>query len=139
MADDDVLQAPEAGYEPLFRTSAFLDATGPYYFKRQEQGFTVAVRVMPKHMNTSGTAHGGLLATLADVSLGYVTASSQNPPLRMITTSLCIDYVGSAKLGEWLEATVSIVKTGNRLAFANACIAVGANPVASAKAVFLVL
>ena len=99
----------------------------------------VGLRVQDKHANASGTIHGGLVAALADVSIGYVTSMSKTPPLRMMTASLTIDYVGTAKMGDWVEAHVSIVKTERRLAFANAVIKVGATPVASAGAVFLVL
>ncbi|MGZ2748288.1 PaaI family thioesterase [Burkholderia stagnalis] len=127
------------GFQPLFRTSPFLDATGPYFYKPMENGFVVGLRVQDKHTNASGTIHGGLVATLADVSIGYVASMSKTPPLRMMTASLTVDYVGTAKKGDWVESHVSIVKTGRRLAFANAVIKVGATPVASAGAVFLVL
>lgn len=127
------------GFEPLFRSSPFLDATGPYFYKPQSEGFVVGLRIAEKHTNVQGTAHGGLLATLADIALGYVTAMSQQPPLRMTTTSLSLDYVGGAKLGEWLEAHVSIVKVGSRLAFANALLTSDGATVASTRATFLVL
>ncbi|RMX15003.1 PaaI family thioesterase [Vandammella animalimorsus] len=127
------------GFKPLFRTSPFLDATGPYFYKPLEEGFIVGLRVGAKHLNTSGTAHGGLLATLADVALGYVTAMSQQPPVRMTTTNLGLDYVGVAHEGDWLQAHVSVVKLGSRLAFANALIAANEAPVATARATFLVI
>ncbi|RQR55181.1 PaaI family thioesterase [Burkholderia sp. Bp9126] len=127
------------GFQPLFRTSPFLDATGPYFYKPMEDGFVVGLRVQDKHTNASGTIHGGLVATLADVSIGYVTSMSKTPPLRMMTASLTIDYVGTARKGDWVEAHVGIVKTGRRLAFANAVLKVGATPVANAGAVFLIL
>ncbi|MBO4123285.1 PaaI family thioesterase [Cupriavidus gilardii] len=130
---------PPQGYRPLFRTSPFLDATGPYFYKEQAQGFTIGLRVAEKHTNASGTVHGGLIATLADVSLGYVTATSQQPPLRMTTANLSIDYVGAARPGDWIESHVDIVKTGSRLAFAKALISVDGRPVASTSAVFLVV
>lgn len=127
------------GFQPLFRTSPFLDACGPFCYKPTENGFVIALRVDDKHTNASGTIHGGLVATLADISTGYVTSASKTPPLRMITTSLCVDYVGTARKGDWVEAHVNIVKAGRRLAFANTTIRVGTNPVASARAIFLVL
>ncbi|HEX5784314.1 MAG TPA: PaaI family thioesterase [Burkholderiaceae bacterium] len=129
---------PES-FVPLFRSSPFLDATGPYFCKPLGKGFVVGIRVEPRHTNSSGTAHGGLLATLADVSLGYVTATSQDPPLRMTTTSLGLDYVGTAKLGAWLEAEVNVVKVGSRLAVATALISSDGAPVASARAAFQVV
>lgn len=127
------------GFEPLFRTSPFLDATGPYFYKPLNQGFIVGLRISERHANVQGTAHGGLLATLADISLGYVTAMSQHPPLRMTTTSLSLDYVGSAKIGDWVEAHVSVIKVGSRMAFANAILMVGVTPVASTRASFMVV
>ncbi|MGM9515891.1 PaaI family thioesterase [Roseateles sp. DB2] len=130
---------PPAGYEPLFRTSPFLDATGPWFHRRTQEGFVVGLRIDKRHTNNAGTAHGGLIATLADIALGYVTASSQQVPLRMTTTHLSLDYVGGAALGAWLEARVSIVKVGSRLAVANAIIMADDTPVASAHASFLVL
>lgn len=127
------------GFKPLFRTSPFLDATGPYFYKPLEEGFIVGLRVEAKHANTSGTVHGGLLATLADVSLGYMTAMSQQPPIRMTTTNLGLDYVGAANVGDWLEAHVSVIKVGSRLAFANVLIVANCVPIVTARATFLVI
>ena len=80
------------GFVPLFRTSPFLDLIG--------------LRIAPMHTNASGTWHGGAIATLADVALGYVAAASRKPPLRMVTSSLGIDYVGAAQVGDWVQAEV---------------------------------
>jgi acyl-coenzyme A thioesterase PaaI-like protein len=61
----------------------------------------------------------------------------------MVTSSLAVDYVGTALVGDWVESAVTVVKAGGRLAFVNALItareAGAARPVASARAVFLVL
>lgn len=138
-ADAFRADAVPEGYEPLFRTSPFLDATGPYYYRRQDEGFTVGLRVEPKHTNASGTIHGGLIATIADVSLGYVTAFSAQPPLLMVTANLSIDYVGIARIGEWVEARVNVIKTGSRMAFAEALISAEGRSVARTSAVFAVV
>ena len=87
------LPAVPDGFVPLFRTSPFLDLTGPYFHRPLTQGFLIGLRIAPMHTNASGTWHGGAIATLADVALGYVTAASRKPPLRMVTSSLGIDYV----------------------------------------------
>jgi acyl-coenzyme A thioesterase 13 len=128
-----------SGYGPLFRTSQFLDATGPYFCKRTDGDFFVGLRILSKHLNSVGSVHGGLLATLADVSLGYATALSRDPHLQLTTANLSLDFVRAAKCGDWVESRVSILKTGNRLAFANAVILANDVPVASARAVFMVL
>ncbi len=126
------------GFLPLFRTSPFLDSVGPFFY-RQEQAsdpLVVAVRIMEKHCNVSGTVHGGLISTLADVALGYATAFSQEPPVRLTTVNLSLDFTGVARIGDWLEARTHIHKLGKRMAFANALIACGEEPVARASAVF---
>jgi acyl-coenzyme A thioesterase 13 len=134
----DSADCPE-GFLPLFRTSPFLDVAGPFFYKPGKDGFVVGLRVMNKHTNASGTVHGGLVATLADVSMGYVTVASQSSPLRMITANLDVDFVGMAKPGDWIESHVSVTKAGSRLAFASALIISAGVTIASTKAVFMVL
>lgn len=131
--------APPEGFRPLFRSSPFLDLVGPLFFRPEGESFTVGMRVLPRHVNNSGTMHGGLIATLADVSLGYVTAGSRKPPLRMATASLALDYLGAAPQGSWVEARVSIDKIGRHMAFATAAIAADGRAVATARALFAVL
>ncbi len=131
--------APPEGFQPLFRTSPFLDLVGPLFWRPEGESFTVGMRVLPRHVNGSGTMHGGLIATLADVSLGYVTAGSRKPPLRMATASLALDYMGAAPLGSWVQARVTIDKIGRHMAFASASIAAEGRPVATARALFAVL
>ncbi len=96
------------------------------------------MRVMRAHTNSSGSMHGGLIATLADVSLGYVTAASRKPAIRMTTASLATEYLGAAKLGAWVEAQVSVTKIGKRLAFSDAVISSDGRPIAKARAIFAV-
>jgi uncharacterized protein (TIGR00369 family) len=125
-----------AGFEPLFRTSPFLDLLGPFFYRRSEKTFIVGLRVTSQHANARGTAHGGLLLTLADIALGYVPSFSQSPPLSLTTANLSADFAGHAKVGDWLEAHVDIQKIGSRLVFANAYLLVGAERIARVSAVF---
>ena len=109
---------PPAGFEPLFRTSPFLQTIGPLFYRKDTDGFVIGMQILPKHANARGTAHGGLLLTLLDVALGYRTAFSQNPPAALTTASITADFVGSPKIGDWVEAHVDVHKIGKRLAFA---------------------
>lgn len=71
------------GFRPIgeLRTSPFLEHVGPFYFRRQERNLVLGLRVGETHANARGTAHGGLLMTMADVALGYQLALAQDPPL----------------------------------------------------------
>ncbi len=76
--------------------------------------------------------------TLADIALGYNAATSQEPPLPLVTTNLTADYASSASVGDWVEARVDIQKIGSRVAFANAYLSVGEERIVRASAVFVV-
>ncbi len=127
------------GFVPLFRTSPFLDAIGPLYSKGNGAEMVIGLRIEEKHTNARGLAHGGVLATVADVALGYCLATSTDPPTSMVTANLTLDFAGSVKVGDWVETHVDIQKLGTRMAFANAYLSVNAERVARASAVFLVI
>jgi uncharacterized protein (TIGR00369 family) len=136
----DALVYPE-GFGPLPRNSPFLDMVGPVYCRRSEQGLELGMRVETRHCNSRGLVHGGLLATIADLTLGYNTgaAGTNDEHGKLITASLNIDFVASAKIGDWLSATAEVVSRGKRLGFANCYIAVEGKRVARASGVFAVI
>src|SRR6185295_15600148 len=116
---------PAEGFKPLFRSSPVIDLIGPVYSKGEGADLVLGLRVEQKHCNMRGTLHGGILATLADVALGYAIAFSSKPPTGLVTANLTLDFAGTAKIGDWLEAKVDVQKKGSRLAFANCYISVG--------------
>lgn len=125
------------GFKPLFRTSPVLELIGPLYFRGEGGDLALGLRAAAKHCNSRGTVHGGILATLADVALGYTMAFASDPPANLITANLSLDYAGSARAGDWLEAQVDIQKQGSRLSFANCYILAGEQRIVRASAVFL--
>ena len=128
---------PPEGFKPLFRTSPFLDHNGPFFYRENDEGtFVVGLRIQPKHANGRGVAHGGLLMTLCDISLGYRTTRSQTPSPMLTTASVTTDFAGSARIGDWVEAHVDVHKVGGRLAFANAFLVVNGERIVRGSAVF---
>jgi acyl-coenzyme A thioesterase 13 len=131
------MQSPPPGFEPLFRTSPFLETVGPFFYRKEpDGGFVIGLRIAEKHANARGTAHGGLLMTLLDIALGYRSALSEAPPANLATASLTADFVGAAKVGEWVEAHVEVQKVGSRLAFASAFLTVNGERIVRGSAVF---
>ncbi len=126
-------------FQPIaqLRTSPFLERVGPLFFEWRGKKLVLGLRIDASHANARGTAHGGLLLTLADVALGYQMALSQDPPIRATTISMSADFIGGASVGDWLEAHVDEYQLGSRLAFANAYLVVGDKQVARASGVFL--
>lgn len=131
-------QAPQ-GFEPLSRTSPFADLVGPIYQKSDAAGLVIGLRVEEKHCNGRGIAHGGVLATLADIAMGYSAAFSTEPPTPIVTASQTIDYAGKAESGDWVEVHTDVQKVGRGMAFANCYFHVGSKRIARASAVFSVI
>lgn len=131
------MHVPE-GYQPLFRTSPVLDLIGPIHCRGQGSDLVLGLRAERKHCNGRGTVHGGILATLADVALGYTIAFCSDPPAGLTTANLCLDFAGAAQQGDWLHTEVDIQKRGARLSFANCYVCVGERRIVRASAVFLV-
>jgi len=130
-------EIPE-GFFPLFRTSPVLDLIGPIYCRGSGKDLVLGLRVEPKHCNARGTIHGGMLASLADVALGYTMAFATDPPTAAVTVNLTLDFAGTAKTGDWIETTVDVQKQGARLAFANCYISCAGERIVRASAVFLI-
>lgn len=122
------------GFNPLGRTSGFLELIGPIY--QHPDGPVIGLRIDHRHLNSRSGAHGGLLATLADITLGYTTAFSVEPAALLSTAHLSIDYLAAVPDGAWLEVRAQVSRLGGRLAFARAEFNVEGSPVATANAVF---
>ena len=126
------------GFKPLFRTSPYIELVGPLYSRGEGASLAIGLRAERKHCNMRGTVHGGVLATLADIALGYAMAFASTPPTGLVTANLTLDYAGAAREGDWLQASVDIQKQGSRLAFGNCYITRGDERIVRASAVFLV-
>lgn len=91
-----------------------------------------------RHINSRGGLHGGVLSTLADVVLGHATAATTDPPTPLATVSLTVDYLGTARPGQWLQGTLEACKVGRTLAFARGIFTADKHVVLQASAVFSV-
>lgn len=127
------------GYAPLHRSSPYLELIGPFYSRGTTEDFGIGLRIEAKHTNARGVAHGGVLATMADIATGYAIVASKKDLRSLVTANLTIDYVGSARDGDWVESSTDIQKVGSRLAFANTYLSVGSTRIVRASAVFLVV
>ncbi len=110
MSDEDV---PEGFAPAAFSYPIFAD-TGPYFLKRTDACCIVGMRVRDKHCQARGAAHGGVLATLADVALSLQVHLILQPGQFVTTTSLTTNYVRVAKRGAWIEAHTVLDHLGKR-------------------------
>jgi uncharacterized protein (TIGR00369 family) len=94
------------------------------------------MHIAQKHLNSRGICHGGVLATLADLALGYAMHAKSEGKASFVTAHLAVDYAGAATLGDWIEAQVEIQRLGTRLAFANCYLVTGKRRIVRASAIF---
>lgn len=124
------------GFIPLNRPSPFIHTIGPVYIKDAGARPIIGLPIEDKHANARGIAHGGVLASLADIALGYNLVFSTSPPRALVTVHLTVDFIGSAKIGDWVEAHVEIQKQEGRTAFASARLISGNKQLARASGIF---
>jgi uncharacterized protein (TIGR00369 family) len=125
------------GFRPIPRLSPFNALVGPLYERRQPgKELSVGLRLEKKHTNSRGVCHGGVLATLADLALGYAMHAKTDGKAAFVTAHLAVDYAGAAKMGDWVESVVEIQRLGSRLAFANCYLVAGERRIVRASAIF---
>ncbi len=136
---DDI---PE-GFRPHLRKSPVTEPWEPIYAREAIDRLVLGVRVRPEHCNSRSMPHGGFLAAMADnamgLSLGINLTNAGQPASGLVTVSLTLDYLGSARLGQWLAFDTDFVKLGRSICFAEATVRADGTPVARARATFKVL
>lgn len=130
------MSAPE-GFILMSGLSPFNALVGPLYRREDAKGVSIGLRVEEKHTNSRGICHGGLLATLADLALGYaLVGHGDKLSGSFFTVQLSIDYARAARAGDWIESEVEVQQAGARLAFANCYLVAGGRRIARASAIF---
>jgi uncharacterized protein (TIGR00369 family) len=129
------------GFQPIqrIRPNTFAALAGPFYWRHQVGAVQVGVRVEERHCNTRGTCHGGLLATLADIALGYACAAAaeaSGKDRNFVTIDLALEYLASARPGEWLQSEVQVLNADTRTASAAGFLLAEGRPVVRMSANF---
>jgi uncharacterized protein (TIGR00369 family) len=65
----------EDGYVPMDQGGTYLDHVGGLMWRRLPDRTDTCVTLEPRHLNPNGTAHGGMLMTLLDITLGATVES----------------------------------------------------------------
>ena len=141
-------QAVPPGWTAQILTDPFEALAGPLYQRPHERNGEpardLAFRVAQQHTNARGVAHGGMVMTFFDASLGCAAADAWgHHPIATVT--MTVDFVGPARLGDWVVARTSITRHTRSLIFVTGeLLAEGgedatSTKVATASAIFKVL
>lgn len=127
-----------AGFEPVQRIQphTFGGLVGPFYAKRAGREISLGLRIEERHLNSRGTCHGGLMATMADIALGYACLGAESGGRNFVTIDLSIEYLAAARAGDWLHSQVRVLNADTRTASATGHLCVGDTQVARISANF---
>ncbi len=129
----------DSGFSILQMPGAFTLSIGPFFFRESEADLVFRVEVDAQHCNGAGTAHGGFLATIADVILGYNINHRIPKEWRIATSNLSVQFLAPARPGQWLEGKLDRVKIGKRLCHASGTLDIEGVPIVAMQAIFAVL
>jgi uncharacterized protein (TIGR00369 family) len=127
------------GFERHFRRSPLTDPWEPLYSKRTDKAVIIGLRLAKPHTNGRGLIHGGLIAALADNAMGYSCAHQMGGANSLVTIGLAVDFVGTAKIGQWLAVESDVIRTGRTICFAQSLIKADDVAIARADATFRVV
>jgi uncharacterized protein (TIGR00369 family) len=126
-----VTEGEFAGWR-TWRSDAFENLTGPFFFQLAEDGAVrCAFRAAKRHMNGGGAMHGGCMLTFADFclfALSYPVRQGAGEETPMVTISLNGDFVGPAFEGDLVEGRGEVVRAGGSLMFIRGLIETGGRP-----------
>ena len=105
------------GYKKLGWPAGVDVLVGPMYYKKEESGeYKFITKILDKHLNAHGIAHGGYSMTLADIFLGtsVFVASGKKP---CSTISLNCNFVSPGLQDDLVECDAKVTRTTKSLVF----------------------
>lgn len=131
----DVPTHPPAGFQRLALRCELEARIGPF-FTAMEGGYgLIGFRVQNYHLNPAGNCHGGILATLADMSLTPML-EDQGDPQHTPTISMSLDYIAGAPKGAWVQARSHILRRTRRMIFSECHITADAELAVRASVIY---
>ena len=131
------------GFLPHDRRSPLTVPWEPIFARREADRLRLGLEVRTEHTNSRGLLHGGLIAALADNAMGLslaVRLEAEGRPAErgLVTTSLAVDFLGRAGLGQWLEVDTTFAQAGRRQGVAQAFVTADGEIIARANAAFAI-
>lgn len=129
-----------SGFEPWTRGGSPVTAPWePIYTRESSACVEVGTFVRTPLCNSRGLLHGGVIAALCDVAMGYtlgaVLRARDVDVVSLLTTHLSVDYIGRAERG-WLNIKPNIIQAGRSSGIVEAVATVDDKVIAHAKASF---
>jgi uncharacterized protein (TIGR00369 family) len=127
------------GFRPLRFSTGFIEVVGPLYGKWTGERLLMGFRVETRHCNPGGVAHGGMLATFADMVIPIAARTQAKVDVGFApTVNLTLDFLSPAKKGAWVEGQADFLRGGKSLFFAAGTATADGAPCLRASGIFKV-
>jgi acyl-coenzyme A thioesterase PaaI-like protein len=126
------------GFVPLEQGGTFLDHVGGLLWRRHEDRTDTCLVLEPHHLNPNGTAHGGLLLTMLDITLGATAESylgvvdGRHPATIQLSTSM----LAPARDGELVLGEAVVDGSSRTVTFVSGRLHCAGRSLLTASAVF---
>jgi len=124
------------GFKRVPEMGGFNDTLQPFYYCKDNNQLRMGLLVCEQHCNRAMVCHGGALVTFLDNTLAMGLSEHIGVMDFRPTINLTTDFLGAAKLGHWIEASIDFVHTTASLGFITATIVGPNGPVARANGQF---
>lgn len=99
----------------------------------------IELPVRPEFIQTAGTVHGGILATVADCALACAILSELDPGATCYTIEMNVNYLAPVREGGGIRADASVIRRGKNIGVSRADIFDGEGvQVATALGTFMI-
>jgi uncharacterized protein (TIGR00369 family) len=130
------IAVPE-GFRPVQVGGAFIAHNGPLYGKWTGKKLLLGFRVQDQHTNPLKIAHGGMMATFADMLIPCAAMYQHDMERRFLPTiSLQMDYMGASPLGAWVQGEADVLKTTRNMLFGQGVVTADGQPVLRVSGIF---
>lgn len=129
---------PPPGFEPWQAERYFYGTVGPMFMRYADERINLGFRVGEKHCNAAEICHGGMLTTVIDIQMGLGANIDLGIKGFTVTVNLTTDFLGPARLGDWVQGENKVVKQTRSLIFSQGLMTVNGEPIVRANAVLKV-
>lgn len=130
--------APPAGFEACPIIDPFEAYIGPYFRRRDAKGYEFCLPLDDRHLNAMGNAHGGMLMTFADASMG-LTAWEAVPDSPVVTLGMNLTFQSAATAGALLRMSPRITRQTRSVLFIEGDLRIDDQIIAGATSIWKIL
>lgn len=127
----------DKGWSRLPDEEGFIGHVGPLWSRRDSAGSSFGFLAEPKHANLLGVVQGGMLMSLGDRALGLSAWEAAGKP--SVTIQFAMHFVSSARIGEFVEVSPTLVRRTRSLVFLTGTLLAGDRAIAAANGIWRVL